>query len=258
MIAVHRVLDPAAGLQVPPGLCALAIMTKAPRAGQVKTRLSPPLTADEAAELNACFLRDTATAISSAVDKGHARGIGVYTPVGEENAYAEILPAHFELLAQRGDAFGERLLAAAEDLLAIGFESFCLIDSDSPTVPEHHFAEAVRFLRKGGDRMVFGPSDDGGYYLIGLKKAHRELFEGIDWSTERTSEQTMEKAKKLGLNLELLPAWYDVDDRATLQRLCGELLEPKEPNAAHSASETRTFLADLIGREGRERIWPAN
>src|SRR6476646_1392443 len=149
-------------------LCALAVMTKAPQAGRVKTRLVPPLTPEEAAELNKCFLRDTVAAISSVCSRRpvgdastmqfeHADasqseaataacGIAVYTPVGAESAYTDILPADFSLLPQRGDKFGERLYFAVEDLFKCGFASVCLIDSDSPTVPAKNFAEAVELL----------------------------------------------------------------------------------------------------------------
>src|SRR6187401_1329042 len=109
MKATHRVLDPSEGDRVPPGMTALAVMTKAPRAGQVKTRLTPPLTPEEAASLNICFLRDTTASISATASTGRAHGIGAYTPVGSEGAFTEILPGHFELVAQRGDDFGERL-----------------------------------------------------------------------------------------------------------------------------------------------------
>ncbi|MDQ6765274.1 MAG: TIGR04282 family arsenosugar biosynthesis glycosyltransferase [Verrucomicrobiota bacterium] len=258
MNAVHRVLDPTLGAQVPPGLCALAVMTKAPQAGKVKTRLTPPLTPAEAAALNVCFLRDTTSAISITVSDGHARGIGVYTPVGQEAAYAEILPAHFELVAQRGDAFGERLTHATEDLLALGFEAVCLIDSDSPTVPQRAYNEATHLLLQPGDRIVLGPSDDGGYYLIGLKKLHTQLFENIDWSSEHVFQQTMDRARALGLEIALLPTWYDVDDRATLRRLCDELIggTPTATPSGYAAVATHGFLASLVAREGRERIWP--
>src|SRR5712691_7905448 len=134
MKAVHRVLDPNLLDPDARGLCALAVMTKAPRAGRVKTRLVPPLTPEEAAELNKCFLRDTAAAISNAAGANTACGIAVYTPVGAESAYTDILPADFSLLPQRGDEFGERLYFAVEDLFKCGFESVCLIDFDSPTV----------------------------------------------------------------------------------------------------------------------------
>src|SRR5438128_8063499 len=111
-----RVLDPTLSSQVRRGLCALTVMTKAPQAGQVKTRLVPPLTPSEAAELNKCFLRDTAASISSAACDNNACAIAVYTPVGCEAAYTDILAGDFKLLPQRGETFGERLYFAAEDL----------------------------------------------------------------------------------------------------------------------------------------------
>src|SRR5215471_19639676 len=109
----YRILDPKRPF-IADHVCALAVMTKAPRAGEVKTRLVPPLNPEEAAQLNVCFLRDTATAIVKACGST-ARGVGVYTPVGAETAYAEILPREFDLLPQRGDEFGERLALAAAD-----------------------------------------------------------------------------------------------------------------------------------------------
>jgi rSAM/selenodomain-associated transferase 1 len=231
-------------------------MTKAPKAGRVKTRLSPPLSPEEAAALNTCFLRDTASAIAQTATAGLAIGVGVYTPVGEERAYADILPADFVLIAQRGDLFGERLLLAAEDLFAVGFAGVCLIDSDSPTVPQKAYARAAQLLAQPGDRIVLGPSDDGGYYLIGLKQAHRRVFEEIDWSTERVGEQTIERARETGAPVELLPTWYDVDDRATLRRLCDELLSDTATSHGYEAPATREFLRAIIAAEGRDRIWP--
>ena len=255
MTAVHRVLDPAAAKQVRAGACALGIMTKAPQAGKVKTRLSPPLSPEEAAALNVCFLRDTSAAISVASNEGLAHGVGVYTPVGMEHAWAEILPRDFYLVAQRGDAFGERLTLAIEDLLRVGFDSACLIDSDSPTVPVAAYAGAARALSEPGDRIVVGPSDDGGYYLIGMKQLHRRVFEDIDWSTERVAEQTLERAAQAGLEVHMLPTCFDVDDRVTLRRLCDELLAGKAPPDGYPAPETRRFLEGIIAREGRDRIW---
>lgn len=257
MNATHRILDPRQGDSVPPGLCALAVMTKAPQAGRVKTRLTPPLSPEEAAALNTCFLHDTAAAILRSADGKRARGIAVYTPVGAEAAYAGILPDEFALVPQRGDAFGDRLSAATEDLLQLGFDSLCLIDSDSPTVPEKAFAEAVDFLARDEDSVVLGPSDDGGYYLIGLKKLHRRLFDTIDWSTERVLEQTIEAAREIGVPVHLLPTWYDVDDHTTLSRLCHEFFSANgSANNAFAAPATRGFLSELLDREGRSRIWP--
>jgi uncharacterized protein len=269
-----RVFDPALSVpQVPRGFCALSVMTKAPHAGRVKTRLVPPLTPEEAAELNKCFLRDTVAAISNACDhcpvgdlsetqsafKPHASrsamaaarayAIAVYTPVGAESAYADILPADFTLLAQRGDKFGERLYFAVEDLFRCGFESVCLIDSDSPTVPAANFVQAVQGLEAPGNRLVLGPSDDGGYYLIGLKKPDRRLFEQIDWSTERVLNQTIQRANDIELEVKLLPTGYDVDDQASLRRLCDELLKKEWGPRNEIAPSTRRFLASLVARK---------
>ena len=263
-----RVLDPTLSNQVSRGLCALAVMTKAPQAGRVKTRLVPPLTPAEAAELNKCFLRDTAAAISHSCSGGlrppgalpaqshrahraplqyAASGIAVYTPVGAESAYANILPADFSLLAQRGDGFGERLYFASEDLFKCGFESVCLIDSDSPTVSAANFERAVELLASPDDRIVLGPSDDGGYYLIGLKRPHREMFEKIDWSTERVLNQTIERATGIGLEVKLLPPGYDVDDGESLRRLSDELLSQSAVDTV--APNTREFLVSLVGQK---------
>src|SRR6266436_4395875 len=229
------------------GLCALAVMTKAPQAGRVKTRLVPPLTPEQAAELNKCFLVDTTAAISNAAGADTACGIAVYTPVGAESAYTDILPADFSLLPQRGDKFGERLYLALEDLFKCGFDSLCLIDSDSPTVPAENFAQAVELLSASEDRVVLGPSDDGGYYLVGMKKPHRHLFEKIDWSTERVLNQTVQRAAEIDLEVKLLPTGYDVDDDASLRRLCNELLT--DTTAADIAPHTREFLASFVMRK---------
>ena len=274
-----RVLDPNLPDVGTRKLCALAVMTKAPQPGQVKTRLVPLLTPDEAAELNKCFLRDTAAAISWACSRrpacppkpwrrrvgeasktqfeqpgaSHSEaataacGIAVYTPVGAESAYTDILPADFSFLPQRGDKFGERLYFAVEDLFKCGFESVCLIDSDSPTVPAENFAEAVELLSAIGDRVVLGPSDDGGYYLIGVKKPHRQLFEQIDWSTERVLKQTIQRANEIGLGVKLLPTGYDIDDAHNLRRLCNELLA--DTKSTGIAPYTRELLARLTAQK---------
>jgi hypothetical protein len=237
MTGAHRLLSPNELDPAAAGRCALAIMTKAPRAGRVKTRLSPPLTPEQAAALNICFLRDTAAAIARAGEG--AQGVGCYTPVGEEEAYRDIFPADFQLIAQREGSFGERLIAATEDLFAVGFAAVCLIDSDSPTVPPSVFAEAAKILLQPNEKVVLGPSDDGGYYLIGMKQLHRELFQEIDWSTKRVLEQTIKKANRIGLEVRLLPTGYDVDDQKTLRRLEEELRSPNESLAPASAKFLR-------------------
>ena len=239
----YPVLDPAFPIPALGHLCALAVMAKAPRAGRVKTRLSPPLTLEQAAALNIRFLRDTAEHLAQVAC---GAGLVSYTPTGDEALFDGLLPETFALVPQRGDGFGDRLLAAAEDILAIGYGAVCLIDSDSPTVPRAAYEQAVEALLAPGDRVVLGPSNDGGYYLIGLKQAHRKLFERIRWSTEHVLAETLERCGEAGLEVVILPTWYDVDDAATLDVLKVELLDSVAPEFAvmkgYEAPHTREFL----------------
>jgi uncharacterized protein len=252
MTAGHRILVPGSSERVDSSLGALAIMTKAPRAGRVKTRLTPPLTAEEAADLNICFLRDVANSISVATKIAPASGVAVYTPIGAEETYRGILPDEFRLLPQRGESFGERLIGAVQDLLQLGFSSVCLINSDSPTVSPNVFAEAVEALAQSRERVVLGPADDGGYYLIGMTELHEQLFTGIDWSTKRVLQQTLGRAEKIGLEVHLLCDGFDVDDGEALGRLCDEVL----PDDRSAARFTRAYLARLMERKRGAGIWP--
>ncbi|HEX8423084.1 MAG TPA: TIGR04282 family arsenosugar biosynthesis glycosyltransferase [Pyrinomonadaceae bacterium] len=272
MKTFHSILDPQAGdrsARRDGRMCALAVMIKAPRAGASKTRLVPPLTHEEAAALSVAFLRDTATNIAS-VCVEHAEGVrrgvdavAAYTPRGAEAAFDELLPREFALLPQRGESFGERLFHASADLLGLGYESCCLIDADSPTLPRALLTAAVEELRRPGERIVLGPADDGGYYLIGMRRAHRRLFEEIDWSTAEVCAQTIARAREVNLDVALLPAWYDVDDATTLRRLCAELFDTSDGGgdgacsaqlAPYAAPHTRAALARLLTGEAHARI----
>ena len=249
----YPILDPAHPIPALRHLCALTVMAKAPRAGRVKTRLSPPLTLDQTAALNICFLRDTTENLATIT---HGAGLISYTPVGDEALFAGLLPETFALVPQRGEAFGERLLAAAQDILALGYGSVCLIDSDSPTVPAAAYAQAVQALAAPGDRIVLGPSHDGGYYLIGLKQPHPEPFERISWSTSTVLAETRQRCIEANLELVELPLWYDVDDAPTLTLLQAELLHDQPPAftsfPGYSAPHTRHFLLQLAQATARE------
>ena len=229
--------------------CALAVMAKAPVAGQVKTRLTPPLTPEQAAGLNACFLRDTVASLADSAALTGARWVVSYAPTGEEAAFRSILPPGALLLPQHGNGFGERLLRTAEDLFACGFSSVCLIDSDSPTVPTSAFVRAVKGLAAMRDRVVLGPSVDGGYYLLGLKRPHKHLFDNIRWSTTTVASQTRERAKDLGVPVISLPVWYDVDEAVSLDRLRRELssrgLQGSSQSGAYPAPFTRAYLEKI-------------
>ena len=252
---MYRVLRAGEWDETLAGVCALAVMSKAPRAGKVKTRLAPALGFEGAAAINICFLRDTTRNIADVAAAGAAAGLVCYTPVGDEEAFDHLLPHGFSLIAQRGDGFGERLLAAAEDILSLGYGAVCLIDSDSPTLPQKALRMAVRELARPGDRVVLGGSADGGYYLIGLTKAFAEPFENITWSTASVYAETVAQVRGAGLELVELPVWYDVDDAETLAVLERELMGGERPKFAavggpegYDAKATREFLVERLAR----------
>ena len=254
MEAQYPVLQSSADLRLPPGSCALAVMAKTPRAGAVKTRLVPPLDADEAALLNTCFLRDVTGCIATLTSRS-IHGFVAYTPAGQESTFDGLLPAGFRLLPQRGADLGERLLHATEDFLAAGYATVCLVNSDSPTLPVELLRRAIDALITAEDRLVLGEAVDGGYYLIGLKKAHPRLFADITWSSGAVFRQTMERAKELQLDVELLPAWYDVDDLESLRWLCDELFcgngrRVSAKLSPYYAPHTREYLRLLIEKKG--------
>src|SRR5260370_29385924 len=205
------------------GVCAVAIMAKASSGGPVKTRLVPPLTCEEAAELNTCCLADVAANIAAAATRAPIQGFAAYHPLGSEPFFDDLRPEGFRLLPPKEPTIGRSLFHAAQDLFTAGYRSVCLVNADSPTLPTEVLVEAARRLREPGDRIVLGPAADGGYYLIGLKQFHRRLFEEIDWSTERVFRQTLARSGEIGVTVAPLPEWYDVDDEATLAMLAREI-----------------------------------
>src|SRR5712691_1224962 len=229
-------------------------------AGAVKTRLTPPLTSEEAGKLSTCFLREMTTNLSS-LSRDEAECVVLYTPAGAGERLHDLLPKNCRLVAQRGKTLGDRLVNAAAELLNDKFDSVCLINSDSPTLPSEILSTATSLLAQDGDRVVLGPSQDGGYYLIGLKRPHRYLFERIAWSTADVLAHTVDRAAEIDLPVELLPGWYDVDDGATLRLLCEELsLLPDGDNLSaqfrggFDAPHTRNYLTGLIAKDDHERF----
>lgn len=218
--------------------CALAVMAKSPNSGAVKTRLVPPLTPATAAALSAGFLRDVteniALAARRAATGGPIEGYVAYTPAGMAGAFAGMVAPGTRLVLADGSGgaepgiggIGRSLLHAARTLFADGHRAVCLVNADSPNLPTALLARAAAALAEGGDRIVLGPAEDGGYYLIGMKAAHPGLFADIAWSTADVAAATRERAAALGLAVVELDPWYDVDDEPSLRRLIRDLAAP--------------------------------
>jgi uncharacterized protein len=244
-------------------------MAKAPVAGQVKTRLMPPLTAAMAAALSAGFLRDITENIALAGRERPIDGYVAYAPAGCEGSFHGMLARGTGLVLADGSAitapavagFGRCLLHAAQALFEKGHDAVCLLNSDSPTLPTALLSQAAAALAQDGDRVVLGAAEDGGYYVLGIKAPHRHLFETVAWSTGAVAGETRQRARALGLPVVELAPWYDVDDAAALDRLCRELsvgrrvngLVPFHAPATRSCIERFAVhaLVSAAGEEGR-------
>jgi rSAM/selenodomain-associated transferase 1 len=240
------------------GRCAIAVMAKAPRPGKVKTRLQPTLTPESAMALSAAFLRDITENISLAARQAAIDPWVAYAPAGLEMLFHGMLASGTKLVLADGEidvpegigGFGRSLLHATRALFMRHYDAVCLLNSDSPTLPTAMLVRAAQTLAAPGDRVVLGPAEDGGYYIIGMKAEHAGLFADIAWSTETVAAQTRHRAAALGLELVELDTWYDVDDNAALQRLLREL--SGAPTEAFGAPATaaclrRLGLADRLG-----------
>lgn len=225
---------------------AVGIICKTPIPGSSKTRLSPPLSSAECAEISACFIKDLANTIHDLSLSGDVVPYAVYTPKGSEEALRRLLPDSFRLALQCEGDFGARLLRGTMDLLNGGHSGAILVNSDSPTLPKAVLKQAVDAVTEG-DNVTLSPAIDGGYTLIGLSKPHVRLFEDIPWSTSEVYRLTLERAREIGLSVKAVHGWYDVDDLASLRMLEDELsghrldFVAKDISGA-SAPETRKFI----------------
>ena len=218
---------------------ALVLMAKAPREGEVKTRLLGALSQEEARRLYIAFLSDTFALMEEVMEEREELTVALcYTPEGEEEAFEEVEREGSLMFPQRGEDLGARLTNCFADLFALGFESVIVIGADSPTLPGEHVFDAFECFETDDD-VVIGPTEDGGYYLVGMRKLHKRIFEDIPWGGAGVLEATIERAKEAELDLVLLPEWRDVDTPDDLERLKRELDENKG-----AAKFTRRFLKE--------------
>ena len=234
---------------------ALVIFAKAPVPGQVKTRLCPPLTPDEAATLHGSFVLDTLERAKTAVGKlkldmdrylacapssGH-----VFFKIMEERQGVK-------LIDQVGDDLGARMHHVVETMFSRGYRRTIIIGTDVPTVPLDHFKQALTSLEDHD--LVLGPALDGGYYLIGINQSVPELFSDIPWSTDQVLRLTQEKAAVLGLKTALLERWRDVDTLDDLEALIEECTtDSKKPKNERVVSTRTAGVLQALAKRLRSR-----
>jgi uncharacterized protein len=234
---------------------AFVIFAKAPIPGQVKTRLCPPLTPDEAATLHGSFVLDmlertklATTTLKLPCDRYLAcapSSTHVFFKIMEERHGVKVID-------QVGDDLGARMNQVCESMFARGYRRVVMIGTDVPTVPLNHFGQAQDQLEHHD--LVLGPALDGGYYLIGLKRKSPELFMGIPWSTSQVLKLTQDKAATIGLKTALLEPWRDVDTLSDLQALIeANIADSKKPKNERTFSSRTAGVLETLAKRIRSR-----
>ncbi len=209
---------------------ALVVLAKAPLAGQVKTRLQPTFTAEEAMEFSRSLLVDQLNHLQK-LDT--ADFYLAFAPDDTQLLMAQLAPARFRLFPQQGDDLGARMAAVFERLSRMGHKNIVLIGGDLPPVPLNFFGEAYAFLEASENRVVLGPSRDGGYYLVGCNHPTPQIFEGMSWSHSKVLTDTQNKLASLKIDYHLLAPWFDIDtpdDLTYLDSVADTALKKAMPN----------------------------
>ena len=227
----------------------LAIMAKAPRAGAVKTRLCPPLRRRR----RPSWPDASSWTRWSGRRAWSASGRCWRTRRWRHGASSRASRRDSRCWPSEGEDLGARQARLISEVLSLGHQAALVIGTDSPTLPRECLDEAVSLVMAPDVDLVLGPTDDGGYYLIGLRAPCPALFEGMPWSTSAVLSRTLDRAQRLGLRVACLPAWFDVDTKADLERLAAELAVTPGLLPRH----TRDFLARRIS-PGSAGVKPAD
>jgi len=217
----------------------LIIFAKEPRPGQVKTRLSPPLSLDEAAHLYHSFIQDILEEMARVPE---VRLAMAFTPPGAQVWFRGLAPPGMDLFPQEGADLGTRMARAFSRGFAAGFGPVLLRGSDVPDLPAAVVSEAKEVLAAGQAQVVLGPCPDGGYYLVGLAAPQPPLFQGPAWSSSTVLTDTLRLARQLGLRVHLLPPWPDIDTDDNLRTF----LQRTRP-APHPGWRSREQARRLLG-----------
>jgi rSAM/selenodomain-associated transferase 1 len=221
----------------------LIIFAKEPRPGQVKTRLSPPLSLEEAAQLYHSFIQDILEEMARAPE---VRLAVAFSPLRAQAFFRGLTPPGADLFPQEGADLGERMALAFARGFAAGFGPVLLRGSDVPDLPAAVVSEAKEVLAAGQAQVVLGPCPDGGYYLVGLSEPQPTLFKGPAWSSSTVLTDTLGRVRQLGLRVHLLPPWPDIDTYDNLRAFLKRARPAPQPGW-RSREQARRLLGRLEG-----------
>lgn len=217
---------------------AIALFAKAPRAGRVKTRLYGVLTPEDAAALQQAFVLDVWNRLREL-----AAAVYLYSDIAWK-PYQELAGPESARL-QRGDDLGDKMFHCFQELARRGHERVLIVGSDSPTLPGGYLRNGLEMLETAD--AILGPAEDGGYYAVGCRRGHPDMFQGVTWSSAETRQRTEAAFRRAGLSVRFLPNWYDVDTVEDLRRLAAD---PALPPRTRAWFAERPELAAEIGFSG--------
>jgi len=203
----------------------LLIFAKHPTPGDVMTRLCPPLTPEEAADVHRACVR---LLCERAFRAWPVRPTLVISPDDAEPRFREFVGPYIPILPQGDGDLGERLTRAAEAVLQNGSPPLLIMGTDSPTMPADRLAAAQVQLKEAD--AVLGPCRDGGFYMLGLNRVVPGMLDGVAWGTERAAAQTIERMQSRGLKVATIDPWYDIDRPDDLERAVGDMRSAHLPD----------------------------
>ena len=222
------------------------VFAKNPIPNEVKTRLIPPLSPEQAATLYAAFLTDWCEILAELSDVDL---VIAYTPAAAQPDLQALIGDDAIYIPQVGTDLGERLTSATQWAAEHGWTKILLVGSDSPTLPISYISQALTLL--DSRNIVIGPSTDGGYYLIGfsvetLATTIPHVFEDIAWSTAEVFQQTVARIHAAEATLGLLPPWYDIDRAEDLAFLHTHISAMRLAGDTVQAVRTESLLTKLF------------
>lgn len=208
----------------------LIVFAKKPQAGEVKTRLVPPLTSNEAKELYSCFLKDALIQYTRLAAELNIKIFLFVTPDNSMGYFGDFLKdipeinaskLRMTIMAQSGYDLGEKIFNAFTYAFSENYAQAVIIGTDHPTLPDDYIVQAFAELGKGTTDCVIGPVEDGGFYLLGLKEVKNEYFKNVPWSSSKVFDLTVDNLNRAKKTVHTLPGWYDVDDKESLSKIIG-------------------------------------
>ena len=214
----------------------LGIFAKRPIARQVKTRLAEATSPAFAQAVAEAFLKDVLDRFATIA----ARRAILFAPGSAHEYFARVAADRYEFIPQCDGDLGVRLQHYFAVARARGMSSILAVGTDSPTLPSRFIEQAFSLLETHD--VVIGPAFDGGYYLIGTGARELPIFDGIDWSTPRVLDQTVQRVRDAKASLALLPPWYDIDTADDWMMLCGHIKAMRQAGIDPGVPHTEALM----------------